>query len=264
MKELKILDPSLQMRDSFPVHIGYADDTTLLSVFFDKPRLSTEELENACKRWGMKINGAKCNIISSSRESIVIDGQEVGVEDFAFLGSVVPSSGADVKDEQPWSHQHSEDLKRLFGANGLSAYNSPTIEPSCQPIATYASGTWTLKSDDVRKLEVFERQCLRAILGITRLHKVRNEQFYKRLNMKNIITDVIKNKCLRWFGHITRRPNSSMVSKAYHDDFKNPRPRGRPPKRWAAQIREDTGVPLATAERRASDRGSWRRSAVTV
>ena len=129
------------------------------------------------------------------------------------------------------------------------------------PIATYASETWTLKSEDVRKLEVFERRCLRAILGITRLHKVKNEQVYKRLCMENTITDVIKNKRLRWFGHLTRKPNSSMVSKAYRDDFKNPRPRGRPPKRWAAQIREDTGVPLATAERRASDRGSWRRSA---
>ena len=82
MKELKSLDPSLQMRDSFSVDIRYADDTTLLSAIFDKLRLS-------CKKWGMKINGAKCKIISPSRESRVIDGQEVEhVEDFVFLGSI--------------------------------------------------------------------------------------------------------------------------------------------------------------------------------
>ena len=46
--------------------------------------------------------------------------------------------------------------------------------------------------------------------------------------------------------------------KAYKDDFTQARPRGRPPKRWSAQIREDTGLPLLTLERRALNRGRWR------
>ena len=41
----------------------------------------------------MKINGAKCKIISPSDQRIVIDGEEVEhVEEFVFLGSVVSNS----------------------------------------------------------------------------------------------------------------------------------------------------------------------------
>ena len=46
----------------------------------------------------------------------------------------------------------------------------------------------------------------------------------------------------------------SYVAKAYREDFSNPKPR-RPPKNWIIQVREDTWLPIAIAERRASDRG---------
>ena len=52
MKELQSLNPSPQMHDLFSVDIIYADDITLLSATFDKLGLSTEELENALKKWG--------------------------------------------------------------------------------------------------------------------------------------------------------------------------------------------------------------------
>ena len=77
MKELKSLDSTLKFHDSLSIDIRYADDTTLLSAIFDKLHLSISQLENACQKWGMKINGAKCKIISPSDQRIVIDGEEV-------------------------------------------------------------------------------------------------------------------------------------------------------------------------------------------
>ena len=45
----------------------------------------------------MKLNGAKCKIISPNDKGIVIDGEEVEhVEEFVFLESVVPNSSKDV------------------------------------------------------------------------------------------------------------------------------------------------------------------------
>ena len=49
----------------------------------------------------------------------------------------------------------------------------------------------------------------------------------------------------------------SYVAEAYREYFSKPRPRGRPPKKWITQVREDTGLPSVTAERRASNRGDW-------
>ena len=45
---------------------------------------------------------------------------------------------------------------------------------------------------------------------------------------------------------------------SYKLNFTNPRPRGRPLKRWADGIRENSGVPLLTLERRAADREAYK------
>ena len=261
MKELKSLDQDLQMKNTLSVDIRYADDTTLISTVFNKLKISSGELEEACRKWGMKINGGKCKIISTSTDSIKIDGKNVDhVEEFVFLGSVVPDTSADVMrrialaasafgrlQKVIWDRRDiSNHLKiRLFNALLL-------------PIATYASETWTLKSEDTRKLTVFEMRCLRSILGTTLADRIRNTDIITRSGIRHTIIDHIKTRRLSWFGHVVRRPEDSYVYKAYKDDFTQARSRGRPPKRWSAQIREDTGLPLLTLERRALNRGRWR------
>ena len=127
------------------------------------------------------------------------------------------------------------------------------------PIAIYASETWTLLDVDKRKLEVFEMRCLRAILGVTILDRMRNDNIRKKLNIKHTITEAIKKKRLQWFGHVVRKSTEqSHVFAAYQNDFHHKRPKGRPPKRWVDQVRQDIGLPKLTAERIAMDRGKWK------
>ena len=42
------------------------------------------------------------------------------------------------------------------------------------------------------------------------------------------------------------------------EDFNKRRNRGRPKKRWIDLIKEDTGLPVATAEKYTKDRKNWR------
>ena len=107
-------------------------------------------------------------------------------------------------------------------------------------------------------------RCLRAILGVTLKDKLSNETIRQRLKSGPPITEKIKKRRLRWFGHVTRRPPENYVSRVYRHDFANSRPRGRPAKRWIDQVRQDTGIPIATAELRAADRKGWRRASYTV
>ena len=170
MKELTNLDNEITISDSLTTDVRYADDTTLISTIFSKLQLVTEDLEEACKKWGMKINAGKCKIISPTDEQILIEGRSIEhVEQFTFLGSVVPYCTSDISRrialassafgrlrENIWKRKYiSANLKvRLYGALIL-------------PIATYAAETWTLKAEEIRRLEVFEMRCLRNILGIT-------------------------------------------------------------------------------------------------
>ena len=118
MKELKSLDQDLQMKNTLSVDIRYADDTTLISTVFNKLKNSSGELEEACRKWGMKINGGKCRIISTSTDSIKIDSKNVDhVEESVFLGSVVPDTSADVMRRIALAASAFGTLRKLYGTD---------------------------------------------------------------------------------------------------------------------------------------------------
>ena len=259
--ELKSLDPTFELHDEMSLEERYADDTTLISAIFRKLSLSTRELEMACKKWGMKVNASKCNVISDDHECILIDGEAVDkVDEFIFLGSIVPGTTNDIKRRVGLAAS-------AFGRLRKTVWNNPDISLKLKvrlykalilPIATYACETWTLKKSDEQLLLVFEMRCLRAILRVTRRDRIRNEVIRNRLGVESTIIDAIRSRRMGWFGHVIRRPSHSMVSVAYRTDFDNPRPRGRPPKRWKDQIMHDSGITLMEAEMEALDRGKWK------
>lgn len=88
MLELKSLQQTLLLIQELSIDIRCADDTTLIAAIFEKPFLSTKELEKACNKWGMKVNPDKCKITSSSTSEVQLDGKIVEkVESFTSLGS---------------------------------------------------------------------------------------------------------------------------------------------------------------------------------
>ena len=98
MDDLKSLQDNLQLDEILSNDIRYADDTTRITMVFDKLHISTNELEASCAKWGMKVNPAKCKVISSDQNDIKIDGKVVEkVKELIFLGSVVPGTPSDIK-----------------------------------------------------------------------------------------------------------------------------------------------------------------------
>ena len=112
----------------------------------------------------MKINTAKCRIMTNVDEEISIDANPIEkVEDFVFLGSVVPSVTKDVKrrtDLASWAFGR---LRNNIWTNQdiLRALKVRIYNALIRPIATYGSETWTLRKTDRDELETFEMRCLR-------------------------------------------------------------------------------------------------------
>ena len=71
-------------------------------------------------------------------------------------------------------------------------------------ILMYGSETWTLRKEDENRLLVFEMTCLRKILGVSRLDKIRNTTIRKSADLKDDIIGRIAQKRLRYYGHIMR------------------------------------------------------------
>ena len=241
--------------------IRYADDTTLVALVFDRLELSTAELQRACTKWGMKINATKTKVMTSENNILELDGEELDVvNDFRFLGSIVPGSEDDIGQRislaaSAFGRLRGPVWRRRDISMGLKVRLYMSL---IRPIALYASETWTLTSASKRRLETFEMRCLRVLMGVTIRDRIRSEHIRNHLGVKESIVETVKIKRLKWFGHVMRRPPESFVNKAYLGDFQHRRPRGRPPKRWRDQISEDTGWSLRDCEQRARDRVDWR------
>jgi len=86
-----------------------------------------------------------------------------------------------------------------------------------RPVVTYACETWVLKENTKIKLKVFERKVLRRIYRPTKRKdgtwRIKtNEELNRLTDNKNII-NYIKAQRLAWFGHVHRRPDTSMEKK---------------------------------------------------
>ena len=57
----------------------YADDTTLIAAVFERLQLSTDQLQEACKKYGMKISTIKCKIVSDSSTNLTIEVEEIKI-----------------------------------------------------------------------------------------------------------------------------------------------------------------------------------------
>ncbi|XP_072041050.1 uncharacterized protein [Amphiura filiformis] len=103
--------------------------------------------------------------------------------------------------------------------------------------------------------------CLRKLMGVSRLDRIRNTTIRKTLDMEFTILDRISTKRLRYFGHIQRMPPSCFPKLALEAHIHGKRPSGRPPKRWSDCLKADCSKvnisPSVEASRLAQDRRKW-------
>ena len=134
-------------------------------------------------------------------------------------------------------------------------------ETLVQSVLLYNAETWTLREEQKRRLRVFEMTCLRKIEGVTRKDRIRNTVIYDRLNIKQDIVDKVRNRRMRYFGHVSRMGNERYPKIALNGYVHGKRSRGRPKKRWIDTIRDDCeaiGMTIQEATHVAQDRQKWR------
>ena len=98
MDKIKCLQDRVKLDGDLNFDASFADDTTLIAGVFERLQLATDQLQEACKRYGMKISTEKCKVISDSTTNLTIENEEIKiVKEFKFLGSLVPNSSDGVK-----------------------------------------------------------------------------------------------------------------------------------------------------------------------
>ena len=61
-----------------------------------------------------------------------------------------------------------------------------------------------MRSAERRKVNVLEKKCLRSLVGVSRMNRVRNEQVRRRAGIERELASRADQRVLRWFGHVER------------------------------------------------------------
>jgi len=133
-----------------------------------------------------------------------------------------------------------------------------------RPVVVYGCETWVLKENIIQKLSVFERKILRKVFGPTKKKdgswKIKtNTELDKLIQHRNII-NYVKAQRLSWYGHIYRKPETSIIEKIHKWQPYITRPVGRPTHRWDDDVRNDLRkMKLRKWTEQAQDRHEWKK-----
>jgi len=163
---------------------------------------------------------------------------------------------------------HVWSLSHLTLTTRLRLYMSLVV-----PVLWYASETWTTTSSDLARLQALHIRCQGRILGVHWYERVTNIVVSRRTNFPHIGSLLASRKYFL-FGHVVRQfldVPRNMALKMCRDMSTSRRipptwkhPRGRPHSSWTAQLKSNTGVPVGSSWKRASDRDVWKAGATAL
>ena len=129
------------------------------------------------------------------------------------------------------------------------------------PTLLYGSESWTLYRKNIRTLERFHQQKLRAILEIGWEERITNNVVLTRADLPSVEAIIAKNQ-LRFLGHLSRREDSSLPKQTLFCELAHgSRLLGGPKRRIKDQVKQllkKTKIPVDNWEALAVDRSSWR------
>jgi hypothetical protein len=142
------------------------------------------------------------------------------VERFTYLGSCISSDGS-VADEVSARISKARiafaNLRHLWRQNGISlGLKGRVYQATVRSVLLYGCETWSLRAEDLRRLQVFDHRCLRSMAGIGWHKRIRNEVIRKRVfgdATGTSLEECIQHHKLRWLGHVLRMPSYRLPRK---------------------------------------------------
>ena len=186
------------------------------------------------------------------------------VYEFAYLGDMLNDTGGveqavAARVRAAW--MKFRELGGILCTRGASLRMKGVVYKACvRSVLTYGAETWAMKAGVFQRLRATERRMLRMICGVTLKDMVESTVIASRVGV-NDLEEHLRQKRLRWFGHIVRRDEEVEIKKVFELKIEGRRKRGRPVKRWIDVVEEDMKK-RGVVQQDAGDREGWRRRAV--
>ena len=125
------------------------------------------------------------------------------------------------------------------------------------PTELYGAEAWGMKSAVRLKVNVLEMKCLRSLVGVSRMDRVRNEEVRRRAGIERELASRADLRVLRWFGRVKRIDEYRMARRALMAEVSGGPVRGRPRLGWMDGVKLALGnrkMTVETARQFAKDR----------
>ena len=77
-----------------------------------------------------------------------------------------------------------------------------------------------MRSAERMKVNVLEMKCLRSLVGVLRMNRVRNEEVCRRAGIEMELASRADERVLRWFGHVERMDDYRMARRVIYEDLR--------------------------------------------
>ena len=107
-----------------------------------------------------------------------------------------------------------------------------------------------MRSAEKRKVNVLEMKCLRSLVGVSRMDRVRNEEVRMRARIERELASRADQRVLRWFGHVEIMDDYRMSRRVLMAEVSGGRVRGRPRLGWMGGVKVilgNRGMPVEAA-----------------
>ena len=203
-------------------------------------------LVNVASLWGLTVSLLKTKGLSIGADScgsnIVLenDGTIEVVDNFPYLGSILHRDGTPTVDVRSCiakaSRVFGELLHPIFNNSSLSLQTKQLVYTGVViPTLLYGSETWAVKATDLRRLNIFHHQCVRATVGVSRRQqwgsRITNTTLAEALGVCNDIGEYLRMRRLRWLGHIARMDDRLPIDLLF-GELEHRRPQHKPKKPW--------------------------------
>ena len=181
------------------------------------------EFGRVCKRRKLRVNVGKSKVMRCSRYSnggrmhAILNGEPLDSEEvdcFKYLWSQVAADGGC---ERNVVHSMNEGYrawrvqKNVLSNRGLGIKAKCLYEEVIVKTALYGAEALGMRSVERRKVIVLEMKCLRSLVGVSRMDRVRNEEVHSRAGVERELASREDQRVLRWFRHVEKIDECRMA-----------------------------------------------------
>ena len=247
--------PRSSCQDSSAPDLEFADDALLITPSRTVAHLALSTFAAVATSFGLSVNFVKTKIMPCGVELSCEDQQPFNincqtvhvVDSFVYLGSLLsPDSrcGTEVDRRLASAAKAFGALQCVFRDKNLSIRTKRLVYSACiLSTLLYGSECWPILRSQERRLDSFHHQCLRAILGVSRLSQqlkhISNAELRSRWGDVGLISDTLRKRRLRWLGHVARMPEDRLPKQLFFGWLPRTRPAHGPRLRWKDRIAAD-------------------------